>query len=617
MTPFFPRPRAAMTRRTLLTVTVLAGLAAAVVAGPAAPAPPAPPDKAVLDAEAARVATIAAVRPAVVAVCFYGGEGCGSGVLIDPAGYALTNYHVVEPTGPVLQCGLPDGKLYDAVLVGQDRVGDVALIKLLPREPGKAFPFVQLADSDTVRVGDWSLAMGNPFGLSADFTPTVTCGVVSGVNRYQPPEGKGTLEYTDCIQVDTSINPGNSGGPLFDMAGGLIGINGRGSFDKRGRVNSGVGYAISTNQIRNFLGHLHAGLDCDHASLGATVATENEDGDLARMVVRQMLSDADAGRRGVEPGDTLVAFAGRPVTSVNQYKNVLGVFPKAWRLPLSYRRGTDTKEVLVRLAGVLETPAEGEKPDAKPNGGKGPRPGQPTPPRRAGADKSPAKKLYEPKAGFANYHFNREAVAALRAATAKTSDLTAFAGPWSAAGTVELADRRGAATLTWGETADGQAEVRLSRNGVTDAVRPLAAGVPLGELQLPQGSGGMLAALYQYRRLLTLWDKGFEAGFDHGGHAPLYPPAAKPGGRARDRRVDCEVVHTKHGPFEATWFYDLSTRRLIGGESVATKDEDPCELYFADYKPVDGVELPHTVRVRVGDKPYATVTIDAYKLGKK
>src|SRR5947199_406932 len=95
--------------------------------------------------------------------------------------------------------------------------------------------------------------MGNPFLLATDFKPTVTFGLVSGVHRYQYPAGT-LLEYTDCIQIDTSINPGNSGGPLFNMDGELIGINGRGSFEKRGRVNSGVGYAISINQIKNFMG---------------------------------------------------------------------------------------------------------------------------------------------------------------------------------------------------------------------------------------------------------------------------------------------------------------------------------------------------------------------------
>ena len=204
--------------------------------------------------------------------------GGGSGVLISEDGYALTNFHVTSAArGPVMKCGLPDGMLYDAVLVGLDKVGDVALIKLLPKKAGDKFPFAKLGDSDKVQAGDWSLAMGNPFLLATDFTPTVTFGLVSGVHRYQYPAGT-LLEYTDCIQIDTSINPGNSGGPLFNMDGELIGINGRGSFEKRGRVNSGVGYAISINQIKNFMGQLRAGIDTDHASLGALVETRSEEG---------------------------------------------------------------------------------------------------------------------------------------------------------------------------------------------------------------------------------------------------------------------------------------------------------------------------------------------------
>src|SRR4029077_9468905 len=140
---------------------------------------------------------------------------------------------------------------------------------------GQKFPFAVMGDSDKVHEGDWSIAMGNPFLLATDFTPTVTFGLVSGVNRYQPPAGI-ILEYTDCIQFDTSINPGNSGGPLFNMDGEVIGINGRGSFDKRGRVNSGAGYAISSNQIKNFMGHLRAGLDADHATLGAFIENKSE-----------------------------------------------------------------------------------------------------------------------------------------------------------------------------------------------------------------------------------------------------------------------------------------------------------------------------------------------------
>src|SRR5579884_2654153 len=258
-------------------------------------------DKRVRAAEAKRIAVIKKVEPAVVAVFSPGGQGGGSGVLIDKDGYALTNFHVVEGAGPIMQCGLPDGQFYDAVLVGLDKVGDVALIKLLPKKPGQAFPFAPLGDSDKVRAGDWSLAMGNPFLLATDFKPTVTFGLVSGVHRYQYPAGT-LLEYTDCIQIDTSINPGNSGGPLFNMDGELIGSNGRGSFEKRGRVNSGVGYAISINQIKNFLGHLRAGLDTDHATLGARVQsqTDTEEGGIPRLVVTDILEDSDAYRRGLQ-----------------------------------------------------------------------------------------------------------------------------------------------------------------------------------------------------------------------------------------------------------------------------------------------------------------------------
>src|ERR1700685_4415229 len=169
------------------------------------------------------------------------------------------------------------------------------------------------------------MARGTPFLLATDFTPTVTFGLISGVHRYQYPAGT-FLEYTDCIQIDTSINPGNSGGPLFNMKGEVIGINGRGSFDKRGRVNSGVGYAISINQIKNFLGHLKAGLDADHASLGALVRTEAESNGIGKNKVTSILDEADAIRRGLDVDDEIVSFAGRLISSDNHYKNILGIF---------------------------------------------------------------------------------------------------------------------------------------------------------------------------------------------------------------------------------------------------------------------------------------------------
>src|SRR6185503_5826956 len=164
------------------------------------------------------------------------------------------------------------------------------------------------------------------FLLATDFQPTVTYGIVSGTHRYQPPAGT-LLEYADCIQTDAAINPGNSGGPLFNAKGDLIGINGRGSFEKRGRVNVGVGYAISINQIKHFLGYLKSGRIVDHATLGATVSTDKD----GRVVIDDLLEDSDAYRRGLRYDDEVVAFGGREIRTVNAFKNVLGIYPNGWR----------------------------------------------------------------------------------------------------------------------------------------------------------------------------------------------------------------------------------------------------------------------------------------------
>ncbi len=584
-------------------------------------------------AEDERIAVIAKVKPAVAAVCFFGGKVCGSGVVISDDGLCLTNFHVVQPTGAILQCGLADGKLYDTVLMGQDKVGDVALVKLLPKKPGDKFPFVKLGDSDQTRAGEWSLAMGNPFGLAMDFNPTVTFGLISGVNRYQPPEGKGTLEYTDCIQIDTSINPGNSGGPLFNMKGELIGINGRGSFDKRGRVNSGVGYAISINQIKNFLGHLKVGIDTDHATLGASFSTDAEEGDLSKIFVSSMLDESDAFRRGLKPQDQLVAFAGRSTTSTNQYKNILGIYPKEWRVPLRYRRGTTSKEMLVRLMGNMDQvkekePQSGEAPMPKPGQPQpGPRPGGPPP--NPGADKarlSPAAKMVEVKKGYANFYFNVQAQDELLAEIKKNlGDFSKLTGDWTLDGNVQLADRGGNVKLTWIDDKSGTTEVKMSRDGIEDAVKPLGENIGQAELALPQGSGGLLATLWHYRILMTQLREGmnpntsFSPGFVHGGSEPFYPPPAdgKMPGNLGDLRVDCDVLKTKKGQFEAKWYFSQKDRSLLGCEAIFTKEEDPCELYFYDFKDIGGVKLPHKIVCKFGDKTFATITARTYTLVKK
>jgi S1-C subfamily serine protease len=586
-------------------------------------------DPKVAKMEAERIAAIEKVRPAVVSVFAPGGQGGGSGVLIDEDGHALTNFHVVAGRGPAganphMQCGLSDGILYDAVILGLDKVGDVAMLKLLPKTDkdgkviapqGGKFPFARMGDSDAVRAGDWSMAMGNPFLLATDFTPTVTFGMVSGVHRYQYPEGKGTLEYTDCIQVDTSINPGNSGGPLFNMQGELIGINGRISLEKRGRVNVGVGYAISINQIKNFEGHLRAGIDTDHASTGFLVGERAEDG-AAKLTVTEILEDSDAFRRGVSSGDLMVSFAGRPMESVNHFKNIVGIFPRGWRVPMKYRHENETKETLVRLMGVMrkEVP-EPNKPQGAP---------QPAP---AGPGPLPAHiaKLYEGRTGYGNYYFNKqERDRVLKAFTAKCGNFAGLTGAWTIAGKGEVKggkDTEVEFLIAEEKDKDGKTETTVHFSKLPGlkglyVLQPLKQGNTQDDLENPPGSGGVMVALMQYRQLLALGAKGFPGdGFFHGGWEPFYPATDNPKPDYAKLRVDCDVIGTRLANVPAKWYFSKKDGTLLGAEvHLLEREKDPCELYFSDYKKVGERSLPHTIEVRYGKERYALLNVTKFEV---
>lgn len=292
-------------------------------------------------AEQARIQAIARVYGAVVAVYGNDRQGGGSGVIYDPSGLALTNHHVVAAAGVEGWAGLADGKMYRWKLVGTDPGGDVAIIQLTGKD---RFPVAPLGDSDTVRVGDWAMAMGNPFILAEDQKPTVTLGIVSGVRRYQAGAGLNTLVYGNCIQVDSSINPGNSGGPLFNLRGQVIGINGRGSFLERGRVNVGLGYAISSNQIKNFLPDLLATKIAQHGTLDALF--RNQDG---KVICYTLNLDAPIARAGLQLGDSLVSLDDQEITDANQYTNLLSTLSADWPVKLVYRRNGKQQTVWVRL----------------------------------------------------------------------------------------------------------------------------------------------------------------------------------------------------------------------------------------------------------------------------
>ena len=308
-------------------------------------------------AQQQRIDAIDKVIGSVIAI--YGDEkqGGGSGVIIDPSGIGLTNHHVIIGAGVQGWGGLADGKMYRWKLIGTDPGGDVSIIQLEGRDD---FPYTPLGDSDSVQVGDWSLAMGNPFVLTEDQKPTVTLGIVSGIKRYQPGAGKNQLVYGNCIQTDSSINPGNSGGPLFNFNGEVVGINGRGSFKERGRVNVGLGYAISSNQIKNFIPELLATKLVEHGTLDSNF--EDRDG---KVLCSNVYEDSDLYKQGVRPGDELLEFEGIAIETANQFTNLICTLPEDWPAVLTLRKSNQKqKTIYTRLYGLPYS--KPTKPPARP-----------------------------------------------------------------------------------------------------------------------------------------------------------------------------------------------------------------------------------------------------------
>jgi serine protease Do len=328
-----------------LVSILLVGFAFTTAALGQPPAPEAPLTKdeiaAVKASEDARIHAIESVYGAVVAI--YGNDrgGGGSGVLFDPSGLALTNHHVVAAAGTEGWAGLADGKLYRWRIIGTDPGGDVAIIQLLGKDK---FPVAPLGNSNTVRVGDFAMAMGNPFVLAEDQRPTVTLGMVSGIERYQPGAGDNMLVYGNCIQVDSSINPGNSGGPLFDLHGEVIGINGRGSFKERGRVNVGLGYAISVNQVKNFVPDLLATKMAQHGTLDALFGNRGNE-----VICHTLNLDSKIADMGLQLGDKLIAFEGQTVTNANQFTNLITTLPAGWPCEVTYEHDGKQSTIHVRL----------------------------------------------------------------------------------------------------------------------------------------------------------------------------------------------------------------------------------------------------------------------------
>ncbi len=550
------------------------------------------PNDAVLVAQKQRIESMRRASNATVAVYGTDGQGGGSGVCISPDGYVLTNFHVSSPFGHRMRCGLNDGKMVDAVVAGSDPTGDLAVLKMVGRTD---FPVASIGDSDTVRIGQWCFAAGNPFVLATNLQPTVTYGLISGVRRYQYPSGT-ILEYSDCIQTDAAINPGNSGGPLFNMRGELIGINGRCSFEKRGRVNVGVGYAISIKQAMNFYYQLRSGRVVDHATLGFTVTTENN----GKVAVSNILESSDAYRRGIRYGDEILRLGDRDVSTTNQLKNILGIFPDQWRVPIRYRNETGVVETYIRLqnlhlASELEEIIKGEAPEKqpprKPPGGKDPLPDEskkadpskPVPP----AKKDAVDEMIVEKRGYSNYYFNRLELDRILASQTAQGNWKGSLDSWKVTGEVPgenlsvemlLSDEN--LTLRLGD----KSETLHPTQGWPKAIKQRSStGIAMG---------------------MRMWQQWHRIGPRLMGEAVYLGRNPVVG---RDALLD--VTRVTVSDFDILVYTSPENGWIEVIEVFADKQTDPVELFFEKYETVDGRANPSTIRLAYGLETQFVVAI--------
>jgi serine protease Do len=287
---------------------------------------------------------------------FFGGMGpqrelrrssLGSGVLINKDGHIITNSHVVENATDI-KVSLSDKEEFNAKVVGRDAQTDVALIKI---EAKRDLPVAPLGDSDKLRVGEWVMAIGNPFGLGH----TVTAGIASAKGRII-----GAGPYDDFIQTDASINPGNSGGPLFNMNGEVVGIN-----TAIVATGQGIGFAIPINLAKSLLTQLHEHGRVTRGWLGVQVqrvtpelaksfGLDHEHGAL----VADVQPNSPAERAGLQRGDVIVAFNGQKIEEMNELPRLVAATAPGSQADVTLMRNGQEKVVQLKVG---EMPGEQQK----------------------------------------------------------------------------------------------------------------------------------------------------------------------------------------------------------------------------------------------------------------
>ena len=289
-------------------------------------------------------------------------KSLGSGVIINAdAGYIVTNHHVIEDADEI-SVTLYDGQQLEAKVIGSDSEADVAILQV----DSKGLTDLPFADSSKIRVGDFAVAVGNPFGLGQ----TVTSGIISALGR----TGLGIEGYEDFIQTDASINPGNSGGALVNLKGELIGIN-TAILASSNSGNVGIGFAIPINMVREIVDQLIEFGEVHRGMLG--VIMQNLTPQLAQafgldlhqgVVISQVIDDSAASKAGLKAGDVVLDINGVPVKSASAMRNMVGLMRVGAKMDITVMRDGDKKKLVAYIEDEVEQSIVGEKLNLKLSG---------------------------------------------------------------------------------------------------------------------------------------------------------------------------------------------------------------------------------------------------------